>query len=117
MMTMTLPELKVKIGEARWTAIKEARAAARCNRSRGTFLATADNRGDQCAPFPEAEAHDWDGTLRQINECISAAKTFPAVQEVYICGGYDGADSVRAFTMDEDYEPWVSAWKVTVWTR
>ena len=80
-------------------------------KSRGTFLCTADRDG-QCWPMREAEEIRWDGTLKQIQAVIEKVEVdHPSVLTVYIAGGFNGYD------YGYDYEPSVSSWDVTVWTR
>ena len=102
---------------ARHTATKDGRAAGMpFVRSRGTFLATLDGHG-QSRPYPEAEAIEWDGTQRDIDKSIALVEAdYPDVTEVYIAGGFDTASTLQGFN-DGDYEPWMSSWQVTVWTR
>jgi hypothetical protein len=115
---MKLNDLKDSITDARHAALKDARAewTFRYIRSRGMFLSTIGKNG-QCQPKPSAECPTWHGTLREITDLVSLVETtYPEVTEILIEGGYDGADSLRAY-LDDDYQPWVAAWSVTVWRR
>lgn len=110
--------LKEAIKEARASADEEARGQHPWVRSRGTFLATLDFARNQCRPFVEAEAVFWRGTWKEITDAVRLViDQHPNVAEVYIAGGYDGAESYNALWVDDNYEPWVSSWNVTVWTR
>jgi len=112
----SITAIKDAVAEARAEAIKDARGYP-CVYSRGTFLATIDPDG-QCAPAPEAECPVWKGSMREINELVDEVlKDYPKVTEIYIAGGYDGADSPIAYREWGDYDPWVSAWSVTIWER
>ena len=115
----TLKEIKELISDARHEAKTEARRGYRfkCLFSRGTHLCTASN-GDQCSPQPEAEAYEWKGNLGQIKTLIADVEAnYPEVDEVYIAGGYDGADSPHEYYKESYYDSWVGEWSVTVWTR
>lgn len=111
-----------RVQDARHTAEVQARAEARevgsaFVRSRGTFLCTANDRGDQCAPAPEAEAQEWDGTKAEIEHLVDDVQVrHPEVVEIYVAGGFDSAERLTDFN-NGDYEPWVSSWHVTVWRR
>lgn len=112
-----LNDLKDAVEDARKDAVREAQDCAACAFSRGTFLATADLCGDQCSPFPEADCPTWRGTWKEIAELVNDIQAnHPHVGEVYISGGYDGAESPRDYR-DGVYEPWVSSWLVSVWKR
>lgn len=126
---MTSQTLRDAIAAQRGPAYDEARKIARlsdprtgawrgngCVMSRGTFLCTLDARG-QGGPRPEAEAHSWGGSLKEIKELVALVETqYPEVTEVYLGGGYDIADSPRHY-QDGDYEPSVTSWSLTLWTR
>jgi len=111
----TLTELKHEIEAQRSMAKREADQNWRCVRSRGTFLATKDRQG-QCSPCPEAEAIQWRGTAKEIVSLIRHVReNYPGMGiEVYIAGGYDGAENMVEM-FDGVYEPWVSSWEVSVW--
>lgn len=113
---MTLKEIEHGVSAHRSASFEEARNLAPFVHSRGTHLCTADMNGGQCSPLPEAEAAPWHGSMREITEVIEQVKDNPNVGEVYIAGGFDGADSVADYKAGE-YEPWVSSWKLTVWSR
>lgn len=115
---MTLRDLKDAIAVERERAIKEARADFPCIKSRGTFIATCKANGDQCSPCPEAEAYEWSGTIKELNALVARVQAdHPEVGEVYVAGGYDGAENLRDLLECGDYAPWVSAWHVTFWKR
>jgi hypothetical protein len=114
-------DLQAAVAKERDYAHKTARDDGRAAgmpfiRSRGTFLATLDARG-QALPYPEADAIEWRGTRTEIEDAIALVTAkYPDVTEVYIAGGFDTAARLQDFT-DGDYEPWMSSWNVTVWTR
>lgn len=112
--------------KALMAAVRDARSEARaeakaCNpwiRSRGTYLCTASNGGDQCAPHPEAECPTWSGRVSDVLALVAEVEAkHPHVGKVYISGGFDGADTFADLWEHDNYEPWVSAWDVTLWTR
>ena len=116
-MKLSLRTTRIAVEEARREAFKDAKAQNRWVRSRGTFLCTADSDG-QCEPSPEAEAFEWDGTLRAIHEMVNdVLAKYPDVEKIYISGGYDGADTFEDLYRFDNYEPWVAAWDITVWTK
>jgi hypothetical protein len=113
-----LADVKARVADDRQFALTMARRESGCRYtpSRGTFIATSNAQG-QCSPHPEAEAIEWRGTAKEIDEVIAKVLAdYPECTEVYIAGGYDGADSVLDYQNGE-YEPWVAAWSTTVWTR
>lgn len=113
-----IKNLKAAIKDARASAEDEAKSGHPWTRSRGTFIATIDFSRNQCRPYVEAEASTWRGTWKEITEAVRLViDQYPNVAEVYIAGGYDGADSYNALWVDDSYEPWVSSWNVTIWTR
>lgn len=113
---INLTEVNKAVVEARREAYEVAkRNGNRCVFSRGTFLATSN--GGQCQPCAEADCPTWEGTLKEIDALIDLViEKYPNVREVYIGGGFDGADSPQAYR-DGDYEPWASAWDTTVWVN
>ncbi len=115
---MKLSEIKEKIGQARYDALREAKSdwTYKYQPSRGQFLCTGDANG-QCAPNVEAECPTWDGNLRSIKTLIEKVKQdYPAVTKIYLSGGYDGAESPYAYQQG-DYEPWIASWSVPIWER
>lgn len=115
----TLAEVRAAVAHAMEDARQEAieNTACPCQFERETFIATSDRRGDQCDPFPGAEAHTWGGTVSEIKTIIDdCLMRCPEVQEIRIEGGFDGADSEAAFKAD-DYTPWISDFSVVVWKR
>lgn len=115
---LTATGIRAFVQDERDAARKEATESGyKVIRSRGTFLCTADHRGDQCRPSEEAGCPKWKGTISEIHKLLyMIAKDYPNVAEVYISGGYDGGDSLRDI-WDGDYEPWISAWHLTIWKR
>lgn len=115
---MTFKDLKTAVRAARGAAYDEAKASFPWIRSRGTYLATAGLNGDQCGPYPEAECPTWSGRYGEVlNVVAEVLASHPEVGKVYISGGFDGADTFRDLHEYDNYEPWASAWDVTVWTR
>jgi len=114
---VTMKGLMGLIYDKRDEALKEGQKDYRCVFSRGTWLSTADAKGNQCDPSPEAACHKWNGSKKEIDMLISFVKgNYPDVARIYISGGYDGATSLTAY-YNEDYEPWVSYWSEDVWTK
>ena len=82
-------------------------------RSRGTLLCTAGPNGQEW-PNIAAECPTWDGTKREVEQLVAKVLAeAPGITEIYIEGAFDMSD---LFSFD-DYEPRVSEWAVTVWTR
>jgi len=112
---------------AKAVAREEAMNASPFPKSRGMFIATADKQG-QCPPMPEGEAIPWLGTKQELDTLVtSVLADYPQVTEVYVMGGYDGyetpADQLaghsrgRVRRVYDEYDPSVSVWEVTYWTR
>ena len=118
MNSISISDIKHLVKQARNAAVREARQVSKVYRSRGTFLSTAD-AGGQCNPAPEAEAQDWDGTMRSIKALVDEVRLqYPNVTEVYISGGYDGFEHTKdLFDQYADYTPWIAHWEVPVWKR
>lgn len=109
-----------------WEEVKKAREEARREAldfrmpfiwSRGLILSTRDKKGDQCSPWPEAEGCTWKN-MREIKGLVKRIEEgqFKDVEEIYISGGFDTADSMQDYR-DGNYEPWISSWSVTVWLK
>lgn len=119
--TTPFADLQAQVSQSRHEAEVEARRESRrvgnpFVRSRGTYLCTADASG-QCEPRPEADCPTWDGTKREIDRLVAEVRVkHPHVTEVYIAGGFDSAERLEDFEFG-NYEPWVTAWHVPVWTR
>lgn len=110
--------LKAAVTAARERAEEEARRGAPCVFARAMNLATAKHDGEQCRPRVEADCPGWDRTWREVVATVADVEAnHPHVAQVYISGGYDGANSPHARWVDGDYEPWESSWDVTVWER
>lgn len=111
-----LSDLKAAVADARGEAEREARRAAPAYKSRGTFLVTADGTGS-CRPCESGAAVEWRRTWKELREVVEEIeRDYPKVTSLSIDGGYDGADNVTDL-LAGDYEPWVSEWSITVWTR
>ena len=114
----SLKQLNEAIAKQRDDALREARNQFKCVFSRGTMLSTCKSNGEQCEPAVEADPHLWKRTWKEIAELVALVlDKYPLAAEVYISGGYDGSDSVRGRWTDGNYEPWISSWEVTVWSR
>lgn len=113
----TFADLKRDVVKARRDAEREAKGYGyRIVRSRGTFISTIA-KGEQAAPNFGAEAWEWDGTKKSIFALINTVTTqYPEVDEIVIEGGFNGGNSFQDFEYG-DYQPWASAWSVTVWTK
>ena len=89
-------------------------------RSRGRWVNTMGGEGsviDQCSPCPGAEAQDFRGTRKQLENLVEDIEDrHPHVKELWVEGGFDGADSLRDM-LEDLYDPWVGSWEVLVWTR
>ncbi len=116
----SISELKEKIQEDYNQSLKEAKKERNHQgyiRSRGKFIATCLRNGEQCEPSPEADASEFKGTKKQIEQMIEyVSNNYPDVFEIYIAGGFDWAESVGDYYND-NYEPWDYAWKTILWTR
>lgn len=111
-------DLKSQIRLAREPAYAEAAAQYKWFRSRGMFLCTATESREQCNPAPEASAPFWNGTWKSVKSLVELVeKQDTNVGEIYIAGGYDGADSHQNLWIYQNYEPSISSWSVLVWKR
>jgi len=108
---------KAEIASARAVALKEARAESPFPKSRGTFLGTSNERGG-CHPVYEGEAIEWDGTKKSLDALVALViAEYPQATTVYVMGGYDGYETFADQLEHGDYDPSVSVWEVTYWTR
>lgn len=117
MKTPQLQLIKSAVDAAYWTEYRTARrSGVPVVKSRGRWLATV-NSGGQCDPMPGAEAYEWRGTLKEIFKAVlDIQDNFPECTELWIEGGFDGAENVREYT-DGLYDPWVGSWELLVWSR
>lgn len=118
---LSLSKVKGAVRTAYYAAYRTARrSGVRSIHSRGRYLATIGGEGDQrdqCDPYPGAEAIEWRGTLKELLAAVHIISNgYPNVKELWIEGGFDGAENPREF-MDGLYDPWVGTWEVLVWTR
>lgn len=109
--------IRAFVGEEREAAKKDAECDYKVVRSRGTFLCTSNFAGAQCEPSAEATCPKWSGNISEVRDLLAVVERFyPEVAEIYISGGYDGADSLTDM-FEGKYDPWVSNWHLTVWER
>jgi hypothetical protein len=114
----TYAELERAVIQERQHAMREGYRDNKCAFSRGTFLCTSNDRNGQVRPYPEAECITWNESMKQIRSLVEEVlRDYPEVDEIYIGGGFDGANSPRDYHEYGEYEPWVSNWQVTVWRR
>ena len=60
---------------------------------------------------------DWEGTKSDLLSVIETnLKLHPEIDEIYVSGGYDAADSVSDYAHGL-YEPQVHMWDVLVWSK
>ncbi len=113
----SIKDLKAAITAAREQAEDQARKFYPSVRDRGYRLATASCRGP-CRPREEADdVSIWRRTWAEVAKLVADVEAkHPHVMEVYISGGYDGADHNDRWTNGE-YEPSVESWIVTIWER
>ncbi len=111
-------DLMSQLKKARQVALSEAKATGYKHvPSRGTFLCTSNKKEGQVDPALEGDMLSWDWTLRQIKELVAKVEAnYPEVDEVYLAGGYDGAESVRDY-IDGCYEPCLGMWDLVVWSK
>jgi hypothetical protein len=91
------------------------RIATPCNfvRSRGTQVYALGAQGGRTAPLAD-EPRDYTGTKRELVELVAdIVAHHPACDAVQLAGGFDLSDTIQF----DDYEPEVTTWSVTVWTR
>ena len=101
---------------ARAEAFAEAKACSPWVFSRGSFVATVAENGDQCDPWPSADAMRWDGKLSSLPKLVTEATRHPNVWLVVVEGGYDGADTMKDKKAGV-YDPWIASWQVVLWDR
>ena len=113
-----IKDLKAAMSAARQEAEKEAKQSSPLVFARAVNLSTAKKGGEQCRPRVEADCPGWKKTWKEIAEVVADVEAnYPDVVQVYISGGYDGAESIQARWVDHNYEPWQSSWNITVWER
>lgn len=107
-------DLKQAVRDARSDAERDAQKHYRTGvlRSRGAWVIVT-TKGEGLVTDGTLE---FTGTQKQLDELLRYYAGRPDVEGIYIEGGFNWAESVRAFA-DCDYEPWVTEWTVTVWTR
>ncbi len=79
-------------------------------KSRGSYV-YAINGGNVVAG--EAETIEYEGTKKQLLKMI---EQYPGC-EIQVSGGFDYAESPRAYYNDGDYEPWVGDWSVIAYKQ
>jgi hypothetical protein len=80
-------------------------------RSRGQRFTSLDTTGGRGGAFEESG--DWDGTKGDLLNAIGACMADPRTESLDLSGGFDISETIDF----DDYEPEVSYWSVTVWTR
>jgi hypothetical protein len=119
MKKLSLHKVKDAVDTAYNTEAREVRRSVEPGiyiASRGRWVSTTDGC-EQCRPCPGAEAYGWRGTLKQLHTLVADIEAdYPHVKELWIEGGFDCADNLRAYH-DGDYDPWVGSWEVLIWTR
>jgi hypothetical protein len=122
-------EIKEAITKARTAAEREARKLGRSNdyedsygrriarpfkfvRSRGARVITINQQLGRVDPCEEP--WEYGGTKRELVELVNdVLANYPQCDEVVLEGGFDLSE-----TFDfADYEPRVTDWEVTIWTR
>ena len=110
----SLRHLKDAVAAARADSLADAKAAGAWVRSRGTFLGTTVN-GAQGGPHPSADCHEWDGSKGELDRLIAELKaTHPEVEELWLVGGHDAADTKQDLFDHDNYEPWAGSGEVLV---
>ena len=110
--------LKSAMTTARQAAETDARRT--CGRgiyrSRGHWLCTLDANGVLVAPCAE-NFYSKPLTAKQLQQLIDRVlASHPDVHSITVAGGFDYATTLREFE-DMAYDPWVSDWCLTAWTR
>lgn len=83
-------------------------------KSRGMEFVWVDAKGKR---LDESGAWMWDGSAKDLKASVaSISERFPEVAGIFLEGGFDWAESVRAMA-DCDYDPWVSDWSVEIWKK
>lgn len=101
-----LKELKDAISEERQKVLRGLRFDYRTVQSRGLYVSWLESG---------SEHTEWKGTLKDLNATIAwVEKECPEAEEIWISGGYNGADSPQDF-QDCVYDPWVASFDVLVW--
>jgi hypothetical protein len=120
--------IKEAIIKARTAAEREARKLGRNNyyedsgrriaqpfkfvRSRGTRILTINQQLGRVAPCEEP--WEYDGTKRELVAVVNdVLANYPQCDEITLEGGFDFSETFGF----EDYEPLVTDWAVTIWTR
>lgn len=112
-----LDAIKTEIHNARFVAKNEGNCHAQQIFSRGTFLSTCDSSGSS-EPQPQADCVEWKGTLKEIKALIAEVEAgHPDVTEIWVGGGYDGAENSYEYYQEGLCDPWVSSWDVLVWAK
>jgi len=108
--------LTARVNAARSEAFREAKGSSPWVFSRGAYVATIDEHGEQCSPWPGADPMNWNGKLSSLPDLIAKAAAHPHVWRVVLEGGYDGADTMEGRKAG-NYEPWIASWSVELWNR
>lgn len=114
----SIKDLRAAITTAREEAETQAKRHWHCVFARAMNLATAGHGGSPCRPREEADCPGFSRTWKEVAAVVADVEAnHPHVREVYVSGGYDGAESPHARWVDGDYEPWESSWQVVIWER
>jgi enhancing lycopene biosynthesis protein 2 len=114
----TFNALTEAVREARDNAHTEARRD--CGKgffkSRGAWFVTLNAKEGLTMPanenFPCKRI-----TAKELAALITKVQAnYPKVDSIDVCGGFDYAENLSEFN-SQNYDPWVSEWSVTVWTR
>lgn len=100
--------VKDTITQARIVAKKEAKKETPTVRSRGAWLIATDDKNERLN-----ESETWFVTDKA-SITMFVEKFRDRAKEIYIEGGFDGANSLKDFN-DGDYQPWTSAWSFKLW--
>jgi hypothetical protein len=115
--TLDFQSVQQRVAQAKREAYHATRELYKFVSGRDGALLCTGSATDQCQPAVAAESPVWDGTKRHIEMLVAdVLNNYPDVTWIYIEGAYDGAESIRAWK-DDEYDPRVEEWSVTIWTR
>jgi len=109
---MLLKIITAEIQEARNDAHKEALLSCDYTKSRGIWLRARYN--DQALNKAEETLISKNVPKKElITSFIEAHKDIAT--EIYIEGGFNGADNLSSLYTLENYTPWISEWYLKIW--